>query len=53
MTIKIYIAGAMRGKDKYNFPAFDAARDKLLALGYWPVNPADLDREVGGHDKSW
>lgn len=37
----------MRGYDQYNFPAFDAARDMLLALGHDPVNPADLDRAVG------
>lgn len=31
----------------WNFPAFDAARDDLLAQGYEVVSPADLDRAVG------
>lgn len=43
----IYIAGPMRGVPEYNFPAFDAARDKLKAVGYDVISPADLDRECG------
>lgn len=45
---KAYIAGPMRGYEHYNFPAFDAAAEKLVGLGYTPVNPADLDREAMG-----
>ena len=45
--MKLYIAGPMRGRQYYNFPAFDAARDALLALGYEVISPADLDREHG------
>lgn len=37
----------MRGYDQYNFPAFDAAAQYLRAMGHEPVNPADLDREIG------
>lgn len=44
---RIYIAGPMRGIAMYNFPAFDAARDKLRAQGWDPINPADLDRSIG------
>lgn len=46
----VYIAGPMRGLPKYNFPAFDAARDRLIAAGFFVFNPADLDRFVGVHE---
>lgn len=39
-----YVAGPMRGCEKFNFPAFDACRDKLLAQGYNVISPADIDR---------
>lgn len=41
-----YIAGPMRGYPQFNFPAFDAARDLMVRLGYFPISPADHDREV-------
>ena len=44
---RVYIAGPMRGIPYFNFMAFDSARDSLKALGYIPVSPADLDREMG------
>lgn len=44
---RIYILGPMRGHDQYNFPAFYAMSEKLLAAGFDPVNPAQLDREDG------
>lgn len=44
---RIYIAGKMTGVIEFNFPAFDAARDMLLARGWDVVSPADLDRAVG------
>ncbi|MHB1975301.1 MAG: DUF4406 domain-containing protein [Acidimicrobiales bacterium] len=44
---RIYIAGPMRGVDDWNFPAFDAARDLLVAAGWEVVSPADLDRTDG------
>ena len=43
----IYIAGPMRGYPLFNFPAFDEARDRLRALGYQVISPADLDRMAG------
>lgn len=43
-----YVAGPMRGIPYFNYPAFDAARDKLFALGFDVINPADLDREETG-----
>jgi hypothetical protein len=39
----------MRGYKHYNFPAFDTARDRLIAKGYDVISPADLDREAGHH----
>lgn len=45
--MKIYISGAMTNQPMHGFPAFDAARDDLLAKGYEAVSPADLDRATG------
>lgn len=42
----VYIAGSMRGKRFFNFPAFDEARDWLIDLGFVPISPADIDREL-------
>ncbi len=43
----VYIAGPMRGIPLYNFPAFDAAKAELEALGWRVESPADFDREAG------
>ena len=45
---RVYIAGPMRGYPKFNFPAFDAARDAWAARGWEVVSPADLDRQLDG-----
>jgi hypothetical protein len=42
---KVYIAGPMRGYERYNFPTFDLARDIWRIRGWEVINPADLDRE--------
>ncbi len=39
-----YVSGPMRGIPEFNFPAFDAARDALLAAGWNVISPADIDR---------
>lgn len=44
---RTYIAGPMRSRKYFNFPAFDAARDRLKAAGFNPVSPADIDRRNG------
>lgn len=44
---RIYIAGPMRGKCWYNFPAFNAERDKWLNLGWDVLSPADMDIKAG------
>lgn len=44
--MKIYVAGPMRGKPDFNFPAFDKASAFLRRLGHTVFNPADRDRSV-------
>ena len=44
---RIYIAGPMRGKPRFNFDAFDRAAARLAAHGYDAINPADMDRSLG------
>lgn len=46
---KVYIAGPMRGRELFNFPAFDDARDALALRGYQVISPADMDRAIGFH----
>jgi hypothetical protein len=48
--MKIYVAGPMRGKPDFNFPAFDKASAFLRRLGHTVFNPADRDREAHGPD---
>lgn len=51
--MKVYIAGPMRNYPELNFPAFDEMRDRLSAAGHDPLNPADLDRELGIGEGAW
>lgn len=46
-TGRIYICGPMTGYPRQNVPAFDLARDRLLAEDWNVVSPVDLDREHG------
>lgn len=43
----VYIAGPMRGYEKYNFPSFDLAASHFINAGFYVFNPAELDRAVG------
>jgi len=43
--MRVYIAGPMRGYEKFNYPAFDRAEEVLREMGHDPVNPARLDRD--------
>lgn len=45
--MKCYIAGQMRGRVHYNFPAFFQAEEEVLKLGFVPANPARKDVEEG------
>lgn len=45
--VHLYIAGPMHGRELYNFPTFDSARNWLLDDGYKVTSPADLDRRAG------
>lgn len=45
----VYIAGPMRGFEKFNFPAFDAARDSFVKRGFNVISPADVDRSAHAH----
>ena len=42
-----YIAGKMRGVERFGFDLFDAARDMLVAEGHEVISPADIDRAHG------
>lgn len=44
---RFYLSGPMRGIEKFNFPAFDAAAAAGRAKGYGVMSPADMDRELG------
>jgi hypothetical protein len=45
--VNIYLAGPMRGRDDFNFPAFHAAAAKLRAQGHEVLNPAETDHNSG------
>lgn len=49
---RIYISGPMTGIPDANFPAFNAEADRLRALGYDVVNPAEInpDTKMGWHE---
>lgn len=48
-----YIAGPMRGHERFNFPVFDRARDLLRRLGHVAISPADHDRAIYPNITAW
>ena len=43
----------MRGIDKWNFPAFDAAAASLRAYDVGVISPAEMDRELGLNENDY
>lgn len=50
--MKVYIAGPMRKMPEFNFPAFYAAEEKLIADGHEVFNPARRDNQRHSEDIS-
>jgi hypothetical protein len=44
--MKLYISGPMTGIDEHNFPAFNAAAEKVRSMGYQAVNPVDINPDT-------
>lgn len=44
---KAYVAGPMRGRPSYNFPAFEEAEKRLREWGWDPFSPARRDLDAG------
>jgi len=44
---KLYLAGPMQNRPKFNFPLFEEAAEVLRAKGFDILSPAELDREQG------
>jgi hypothetical protein len=47
---KIYIMGAITGREEMASILFETAEEELRALGYEPINPMKLNHD---HDKKW
>ncbi len=49
---RCYIAGPMRGRPEYNYPAFHAAAEALRLVGWYVYNPAEMDmvRDTGAQE---
>lgn len=46
----IYISGPMTGYDDFNYPAFNAAEERLKVRGYIVINPARNQAQDTWHD---
>jgi hypothetical protein len=49
MTVKtsLYVAGPMRGYERFNFDAFEEATTYLRSVGFTIVSPAEMDLDMG------
>lgn len=54
-TKVLYITGPMTGIKDFNYPAFDAAAERLNTCGYDVANPADTERlnPTPGRPQPW
>jgi hypothetical protein len=43
----VYLAGKMRGVEKFNFPRFEAAAKDLESKGWTVLSPHRMDLEIG------
>lgn len=43
---RVYLSGPMTGLPELNFPSFHAQADRLRALGYDVVNPAEINPDA-------
>lgn len=50
--MNLYIAGPMRGRPFFNFPAFHAAAKRLRDKGHTVFSPAERDEAKNGNDFS-
>ena len=51
--MRIYIAGPMTGLPEHNYPAFNAATEKLRSMGYEVGNPAELPEPESPTWEGW
>lgn len=47
MANTVYLAGPMAGIERWNFPAFDAAAERVREAGHVVVSPAEICRGEG------
>lgn len=45
--MRVYLAGPMRGVEKYNFPTFHLVAAALRAQGWEVISPAEMDMSYG------
>lgn len=45
--MKVYVAGPMRGRPLFNFPAFETAAAHIRRIGHEAVSPNEMDEARG------
>ena len=48
---RVYIAGPMRGIEKFNYPLFDKTAAMLRSLGLFVVNPTEVSALMGSSEE--